>query len=305
MHILVILTGGTIGSTLSQGFISPDDVTKYTLIHTYQEKNGTSITFSTLAPYTILSENVSAEHLTALCKAVLEGLSGDYDGVIVTHGTDTLQYAAAALAYATGNTCKPVVVVSANKPLADPASNGHHNFKAAVDFIKQNSGRGVFVAYKNGNSPVSFHNALSVLTHLEADDKVYSLYDNVYAAETENGIAVAGTAAPCEALPVNFDTVAPVLAVHLHPGDPFDYALNTYRAVLLLPYHSGTLPTDTAAFQAFCERAKAAGVPIYAVNIPQGTTYVSSKPFDTLGITPLYDTTFVSAFVKLWMQFSQ
>ncbi len=305
MHILVILTGGTIGSTLSQGFISPDDVAKYTLIHTYQKNNGTDVTFSTLAPYTILSENLSAEHLAALAKEVAEALKGDFDGIIVTHGTDTLQYTAAALAYATGNTCKPVVLVSANKPLADPASNGHINFKAAVDFIKQQSGHGVFVAYQNGTAPVTFHNALSVLTHLEADDKVYSLYDDIYATATETDIAVVGTAAPCATLPVKFSSVAPVLTVHLHPGDPFSYSLDTYRAVLLCPYHSGTLPTNTAAFQAFCERAKSANVPVYAVNIPKGDTYASSQLFEELGILPLYDATFVSAYVKLWMQYSE
>lgn len=304
MHILVIFTGGTIGSTLADGWISPDDAAKYALIHAYQAENGNLITFSTRAPYTILSENLGAKNLEMLANEVVSATKEDFDGIIVTHGTDTLQYTAAALAYATGNNCIPVVMVSANKPLADPTSNGHANFKAAVEFIQQQSGRGVFVAYKNGNHPVSFHNALSMLTHLEADDKIYSLYNDVYAIETDDGVNVIGNTAPCETLPVKFSEHAKVLTVHLHPVNGFTYPLQDYRAVLLCPYHSGTLPTSLAAFQAFCERAKAAHIPVYAVNIPKGDTYASSKAFEALGITPLYETPFISAFVKLWMQYS-
>ncbi len=304
MHILVIFTGGTIGSTLTDGWISTDDATRYTLINTYRTANGEDVTFSTRAPYTILSENLSACNLATLANEVCKAVTEDFDGVIVTHGTDTLQYAAAALAFATGNNCKPVVLVSSNYPLSDPRSNGNANFKAAVDFIKENSGRGVFVAYQNDNEAVTFHNALSILSHLETSDALFSLHNSVYAIATENGIAVTGAVQPCETLPIAFSDNANILVLEPHPADTYAYPLEQYRAVILRPYHSGTFPTDIPAFTAFCERAKAAGVPVYAVGIPQGTTYASSKQFDTLGITPLYDTTFVSAYVKLWMQLS-
>ncbi len=304
MHILVIFTGGTIGSTLTDGWISPDDATRYTLINTYRAAYGEDVTFSTRTPYTILSENLSAQNLSALVNEVCSAVKEPFDGVIVTHGTDTLQYAAAALAFATGNDCKPVVLVSSNYPLEDPRSNGNQNFKAAVDFIKEKSRRGVFVAYKNDNESVFFHNALSVLSHLEEDDRIFSLQNKVYAAATENGITVTGTVAPCDTLPISFDENAGILVVAPHPADTYAYPLAQYRAVLLRPYHSGTLPTDLPAFTAFCERVKAANIPLYAVNIPSGNAYASSKQFEELGITPLYDTTFASAYVKLWMQHS-
>ena len=85
----------------------------------------------------------------------------------------------------------------------------------------------------------------------------------------------------------------------------YAYPLEHYRAVILRPYHSGTLNTDSSAFAAFCKRAKEAGIPVYAVNIQSGDTYESSKTFDELGITPLYNTTFAAAYVKLWMQLSK
>ena len=128
MRILVIFTGGTIGSTVTDGWISPDGATRYTLINAYQAAHGEEISFSIRAPYSILSENLSAKNLTALTNEVCAAVKEDFDGVIVTHGTDTLQYAAAALAYATGNDCIPTVLVSSNYPLNDPRTNGHQNF---------------------------------------------------------------------------------------------------------------------------------------------------------------------------------
>ncbi len=305
MHILVIFTGGTIGSTLADGWISPDDATRYTLINAYQAAHGEAISFSTRAPYTILSENLCAENLTALTTAVCQAVKEDFDGIIVTHGTDTLQYAAAALAYATGNDCIPTVLVSSNYPLNDPRTNGNQNFEAAVAFIAQKCGRGVFVAYKNENEVVSFHNALSLLSHTEASDALFSRHNDVYAVQTENGIVIKGKTQPCETLPTVFNDNADILVVTPLPAENYAYPLENYRAIILRPYHSGTFPTDVPAFTAFCKRAKTAGIPIFAVNIPQGTTYASSKEFDPLGITPLYDTTFISAYVKLWMQYSK
>jgi len=305
MKILVIFTGGTIGSTLADGWISPDESTRYTLIDTYKKAYGEDVHFVTRTPYSILSENLSAATLTALADEVRAAVTQDFDGVIVTHGTDTLQFSAAALAYATGNDCIPTVLVSSNYPLDDNRSNGNANFKAAVDFIKEKSGRGVFIAYKNGDEPVTFHTALTVLDHLEADDAMFSLYGQVYAKVTENGIRVLGKTAPCETLPVKFVDVPGILVVELHPADGYAYIPENYRAILLRPYHSGTLNTDAPAFVAFCERAKANGVPIYAINIPNGATYASSKAFDDLGITPLYDATFAATYVKLWMELSE
>ena len=304
MKILVIFTGGTIGSTLADGWIAPNDTTRYTLIHSYEEKYGKDVCFETRTPFSILSENLSAKTLKELVDEVSAAIKEDYDGIIVTHGTDTLQFSAAALAYATGNDCMPVVLVSSNYPLEDERTNGNANFKAAVDFIKNGCGRGVFISYKNENKTVMFHNALVTLDHLEANDALFSMYGKVYAKETENGIEVLSTSEPCEKLPAKFAEDSGILTVELHPADGYTYALENYKAVILRPYHSGTLNTDSPAFKAFCERAKALGIPVYVVNILNGAAYESAKTYEELGITPMCDTTFAAAYVKLWMQLS-
>ena len=304
MKILVIFTGGTIGSTLTDGWITPDSSTKYTLLENYKKEYGNDIEFKTCEPYSILSENLSAKALSALVEKVLLSQSEGFDGIIVTHGTDTLQFSAAALAYATGNNCIPTVLVSSNYPLEDPRSNGNTNFKAAVDFIKDGKSKGVYIAYKNAEDVVLFHSALSVLSHLEQDDRVFSLYGKTYAKQTEGGIEILEKSSVCEKLPVKFSDDVDILVVDAHPADSYKYELKNYSAVILRPYHSGTLGTALPAFIEFCKKAKELGTPVYVVNISSETAYASAKTFEELGIIPLNDITFAAAYVKLWMKLS-
>ena len=112
MKIDVILTGGTIGSSYGEKFISPDCSAKYLLINNYKAKYGDDVEFSVKSPYTILSENLSGEYLNLLISVVKKSLDSDADGIIVAHGTDTLQYSACATAYCVGSNTKPVLFIS-------------------------------------------------------------------------------------------------------------------------------------------------------------------------------------------------
>ena len=103
----------------------------------YSEISLDNTEFATLNPYTILSENLSSEHLNILTDTVVSNIAL-YDGIIVTHGSDTLQYSASALAYAVGCESVPVVLVSSNFPLEDERANGIYNFIGAVEFINNN-----------------------------------------------------------------------------------------------------------------------------------------------------------------------
>ena len=309
MKVLVIFTGGTIGSQLSNGWISPDGHTKRELIRHYEEKYGNSVQLVTKAPYSILSENLSSKKINILVKTVLESLDGGYDGIIVTHGTDTLQYSAAALSLALGNECIPVLLVSGNYPLDDSRSNGHINFAAAVEFIKQKKGNGVFVAYRNDNKPVRFHKGLSLICHREADDAVYSINGDFYAEYDNGNINVFDHECGVCKYEKNGEFVLcdspKILVVDACPGDSYEYDLTKYKAIILRPYHSGTLNTASARFRGFCERADKLGIPLFVVNVKEGATYASSKEFGVLKITPIYSSTFVGVYVRLWIAISR
>ena len=61
MRIAVIFTGGTIGSSIKDNFIGVNNKMQYVLLKKYE--NDKEIVFETSSPYSILSENLSANEL--------------------------------------------------------------------------------------------------------------------------------------------------------------------------------------------------------------------------------------------------
>lgn len=303
MKILVVFTGGTIGSCVSDGWISPDDSTKYLLIEKYRKITGDDTGFDTVNPYTILSENLSAENINALIECVREN-KDKYDGIIVTHGSDTLQYSASALAYSIGCECNPVVIVASNYPIDDDRANGVSNFISAVEFIKSQKGKGVYISYKNKNELTAIHTATRTVCHREADDEVFSI-DNEPFAFFDGEIRLNENYQTSDySEPVKnafFSKNSGILVISALPGEAYNYDLSCYKAVIFRPYHSGTLNTSSDEIKSFCKRAKERGIPVFVINAPDGVTYESSKEYDRLGINVLPMCSFPAIYMKLWL----
>ncbi len=303
MKILVIFTGGTIGSAVSDGWISPTAEMKYRLIEKYREITGDDTPFDTFSPYTILSENLSAENLNMLIDAVVSNINS-YDGIIVTHGSDTLQYSASALAFAVGCESTPVVLVSSNYPIDDERANGIPNFIAAVEFIKSQKGSGVFVSYKNRYGSVQIHTATRTISHKEADDEVFSIDSEPYAYYDDEITLNENYRASEYSEPLKnafFNDDSGILVVNVLPGEAYNYDLSQYKAVIFRPYHCGTVNTSSEKLKKFCKKAKECNLPVFVVNAPDGITYESSKEYETLGITVLPMCSFSAIYIKLWL----
>jgi glutamyl-tRNA(Gln) amidotransferase subunit D len=81
--------------------------------------------------YTILSENMRAEYWIALANAVAEEIRKGSQGVIITHGTDTMMYTAAALSFIL-KTPVPVILVGSQRSSDRPSSDASMNAICAV-----------------------------------------------------------------------------------------------------------------------------------------------------------------------------
>ena len=309
MKVLVIFTGGTIGSQLSNGWISPDGHTKRELIRHYEEKYGNSVQLVTKAPYSILSENLSSKKINILVKTVLESLDGGYDGIIVTHGTDTLQYSAAALGYALGLSSIPVCIVSANRPIEHKGSNALDNLRGAVSFIESGAGRGAFVIYRNDDSKTVYaHRATRLVGVKVFSDEVASIKNVPYGRFDKNFKFIKNRKYKEQA-----DEVAPVSAKGIgavndgvlfitpHVGMRYPCLSDKVKYVIFNTYHSGTLDTKSAKAKDFFAEARERGIAVYAVGISGGATYESAEAFAALGITPLYNIAPIAAYMKLWL----
>lgn len=75
--------------------------------------------------YNILSENMKPAYWVELARKVYDSLK-NYEGVIVTHGTDTMHFSASALAFML-STPKPVVFVGAQRSSDRPSSDAAMN----------------------------------------------------------------------------------------------------------------------------------------------------------------------------------
>ena len=306
MKLLVIMTGGTIGCRVEGEWLTPDEACSYSVIDRFVKKNPNSdVEFVIITPYTTLSEQVTHIHINALIDCVQENLNSDIQGVIITHGTDTLPYVAAGLGYIFSKQQIPIVFVSANYPPDDRRSNAHMNFNAAVDFIRSRGGRGVFVSYRNADGVTRLHRATRLLAHRECDDAVYSIANRFYAI-CEDNVIIRNTAyRPTEAATgyehARFSPSAQVLTVQCKPGEGYDYNLEHVKAILLQPYHSGTVNTRGEAFEQLCRRAAAMNIPVFLVNVRSGLRYESAARFDELGICALPLCAFIPMYMKLWL----
>lgn len=302
LKILVIFTGGTIGSAADNGWISPDASAQSMLLSGYG-----GVELDTLAPYTILSENLSASEINLLAASVRENI-GKYDGIIVTHGTDTLQYTAAALSFTVDCADTPVVLVSANYPLADARSNGSANFEAAVALIGAKTGGGVYVSYRNqGCGKTNIHWGARVLGHTETMDELYSLDNQLYAVYTDGKIVLNPKLSKPEATVCNSKLCAEpkILLINSRPGDGFDYDAEKYNAVLFAPYHSGTLNTASKGLAKLCKCAQTHGIPLLLAGLRGGDCYESTRAYEKLGITALPFCGLVQAYMKIWLAVSR
>ncbi len=90
--------------------------------------------------YSILSENMRPEYWVKLSEEVYNEIKAGADGVIITHGTDTMMYTAAAIAFMI-DTPVPIVFVgsqrSADRPSSDNAMNAICAAKVAAGDIAE------------------------------------------------------------------------------------------------------------------------------------------------------------------------
>lgn len=91
------------------------------------------------------SSNLSPDHWRQMAEAVLERYD-QYEGFVISHGTDTMAYSAAALYYLLGRISKPVVLTGAQLPMGQEGSDAPGNLLTAVHVAVSGRG-GVYLAF--------------------------------------------------------------------------------------------------------------------------------------------------------------
>ncbi|MEL9940698.1 MAG: Glu-tRNA(Gln) amidotransferase subunit GatD [Ignisphaera sp.] len=82
--------------------------------------------------FNILSEDMTPAHWKSIAESVYKSIVSSVDGVVVTHGTDTMSYTAAALAFSIQGLPMPIALVGAQRSSDRPSTDAALNLLAAV-----------------------------------------------------------------------------------------------------------------------------------------------------------------------------
>jgi glutamyl-tRNA(Gln) amidotransferase subunit D len=144
--------------------------------------------------FRVYSENMTPAHWAKLARRVKDGVRQGFDGIVITHGTDTLGYTAAALSFALDGVPVPVILVAAQRSPDRPSSDAPLNLFAAVSVAATANFAGVYVAMHLGESDdrVGFYRGTRVRkNHTSRRDAFVSIGVPVAAVWGRDGIEYA------------------------------------------------------------------------------------------------------------------
>ncbi len=135
-EVKIISTGGTIVSKVEYetGAVRPA-LTTEEIVQFLPEINEVAKVSSEIL-FSILSENMTPENWVKIAEAVKKAFDEGSLGVIVAHGTDTMAYTAAALAFSFKGLQGPVVLVGSQRSSDRPSSDSPINLLSSVILAK-------------------------------------------------------------------------------------------------------------------------------------------------------------------------
>ena len=242
MRIALLATGGTIACRQTPDGLSPA-LHAEELAKSIACRDG--VTLLPVDVFSMDSSNIQPEEWTQLAHAVDRAMQ-DCDGVVITHGTDTMGYTAAALSYMLLGQTKPVILTGSQLPLGAPLSDAEINLSCAIEAACQ----GVAGTYVCFNRKLIL-GTRAVKTHTLSFDAFDSVNRSLSGMVDSNGQPVARVEHGIAAAPertllgrrVVLTNYLPAFSTSLKKTDVFamiynfgDYTLNTNFAVGIKTY---------------------------------------------------------------------
>ena len=144
-NISILHTGGTIASKVdySTGGVAskfkPDEI-----LAMFPELRGIANLESRLIG-NMFSEDIRFAHYNVMAREIGAEIKKNADGIIVTHGTDTMHHTAAALSFMLENLPIPVILVGAQRSSDRGSSDAALNLLSAAHFIANSEFTGVAI----------------------------------------------------------------------------------------------------------------------------------------------------------------
>ena len=234
-NILLIATGGTIAARETEHGLRP-------ALTAEDMRAAIGTTGSTIEVVDLLSldsTNITPSHWRMIARKVAVCRT-DYDGFIITHGTDTMAYTAAALYYMLEHIDRPVVLTGSQRPLGRDGSDAEGNLRLAYEAACSGFA-GVCLAFGGR------------LIHGNAAKKIHSLADDAFRSigRAEIDLTVpSAPSAPTAPFHLHDALDTRVAVIRLYPGmKPITidaHIASGYRGIILEGYGLGSVPGDDA-----------------------------------------------------------
>ncbi len=239
--LLLISTGGTIASTITtEGFapsISADEMLNYL------NDLGNGYQINTYELINIDSTNIQPEHWVEMTACIEENYPF-YDGFIITHGTDTMAYTAAALSYMIQNIKKPIIVTGAQRPINMDTTDAKKNLKDAITYALCEGVSGVYIVF-DGKAILGTRARKTKTKSFDAFESI-----NYPIAAFIDGTRVARyvrSEVPVEDEVFYKEIYPNIFLLKLAPGmqpDVLDYIGEKYEGIVIESYGAGGLPFE-------------------------------------------------------------
>ena len=142
--ILLLTTGGTIASAPGKDGLEPS-LKSGGLAHMIEGiTSNYEVDFKDIL--NLDSSNIQPEEWQFIAEQISQMHEG-YDGIVVTHGTDTMAYTAAALSYLIQNNRRPIVITGAQKPIDLAITDARSNLMDSLRFASHDRAHGISIVF--------------------------------------------------------------------------------------------------------------------------------------------------------------
>jgi len=285
--ILIVATGGTIGSSLIGGCRRLNaEVAKSTLINNFFEsgseyaERGMELFLDSKLKLKTLSENMTTEKLWCIAEHIRSFDECELSGIIVLHGTDTLAFSTSLFSMMFCDVSVPMIFVSGNCPPDDEASNANVNFRAAVELICRGLAPNVYAVYRNSDKKTRLYLGSTLMQcpnfsedfYSASADKIFELNEKseLYADDIYKCLELSKKRQAQMGSIIKRISHLDKNVLLVTPYTGMDYSridLNGISGIVHGTYHSGTVCVDKARPECsaveFSKRCRANKIPVY------------------------------------------
>lgn len=140
--ILMLTTGGTISSVDSDNGLIPSNET---LIAHLGLKQNLDFDLTIKSILLLDSSNIQPEEWNLIATSIYENIN-NYDGIVITHGTDTMAYTTSMVSFMLQNVPIPVVFTGSQLPINNFLTDAIFNLRTAFQMALSGIG-GIFLAF--------------------------------------------------------------------------------------------------------------------------------------------------------------